>query len=302
MPPLPPIKDVFEALQAMMFPAAGAAALVFALVLILGRWAAAMGSALAIVAGIAVGNLYREAPMPWVTDVPSWHQLPRAALLLVVVGLLSRWFSLLAARSVVDRPWLLHLVVWLPRSAALVFVAFQVIPETMRTDSPWVILAFVLASLLEWLIFDTLARDGNGGQVAAYQSLIFLLGSGVMLYAHSGRFMDIATIVGCAFFGVAVVAGATKVDASGSVPAGIGFLPGLMLSGRFSTDSQVPLLSFWLVALAPMLLAPWLVPVIAHRNGWAVRIIRVVLILGALGVALVLAGQKETLPWEEQTW
>lgn len=302
MPPPPPIKDVLEALQAMMFPAAGAAALVFALVLILGRWAAAMGSALAIIAGIAVGNHYRESPMPWVADVSSWHQLPRAALVLVVVGLLSRWFSVLATRSVVDRPWLLHLVVWLPRLAALVFVAFQIIPDTMRADTPWVIPAFVLASLLEWLIFDTLARNGNGGQVAAYQSLIFLLGSGVMLYAHSGRFMDIATIVGCSFFGVAVVAGAAKADASGSVPAGIGFLPGIMLSGRFSTESHVPLSAFWLVALAPLLLAPWLIPSLAHRNGWLTRLVRVALILAALIAALVLAGLKETLPWEEQNW
>ncbi len=298
MPPLPPNKDVLEALQAMMLPAAGASALVFALMLILGRWACALGSAVAIVAGIAVGNHYREAPMPWVADVPPWHQLPRAALLLVVVGLLSRWLSLLVGH----RPALREVVVWLPRFATLIFVAFQVIPDTMRTETPWVIPAFVLASLLEWLIFDTLARDGNGGQVAAYQSLIFLLGSGVMLYAHSGRFMDISTIVGCAFFGVAVVGGATKTETSGSVPAGIGFLPGLMLSGRFSTDSQVPLLSFWLVALAPLLLAPWLVPALAHRNGWLTRLIRVILILCALGAALVLAGQKETLPWEEQNW
>ena len=123
-----------------------------------------------------------------------------------------------------------------------------------------------------------------------------------MLYAHSGRFMDIATIVGCAYFGVAVVAGATKTETSGSVPAGIGFLPGLMLSGRFSTESQVPLLSFWLVALAPLLLAPWLVPALARRNGWLTRLGRVALILAALITSLLLAGQKETLPWEEQNW
>ena len=295
----------------MMFPAASAATLVYAVVLLLGRWVAPVASALAVIAGIAVGNHYRQTPMPWVPDVPSWHQLPRMALLLVVVGLLTRGLSAVMTNRFSARPLVAHLTLWVPRLLALIVVAYFVIPEALRSDEPWLLPAFVLTSCLEWLIYETIAhtdeqpgdaKPGASAHVAQYQALIFLLGGGVMLYAHSARFMDIATIVGCAFLGVAIIAAVTKTDCSGSIPAGIGFLPGLMVSGRFSTDSQVPLVSFWLVALAPLLLAPWLIPALARRHGWVSSLVRVLLILGALTTALLLAGQKETLPWEVQNW
>ena len=53
---LPPTALVLETLGQFALPAAGGAALVYVLFLALGRWAAALGSAAAIIVGYAAAN------------------------------------------------------------------------------------------------------------------------------------------------------------------------------------------------------------------------------------------------------
>ena len=119
MPPLPPTKYVLEALQNDVLPAAGGGALVLCLFLLLGRWAGALGSAAAIAVAFLWSNFtltllkFDEKPtwdntarlLPWKPgeNAPGWHWLPLAALLLVVVGLLSRWIGIAARRTLPDR-------------------------------------------------------------------------------------------------------------------------------------------------------------------------------------------------------
>src|SRR5919108_3201727 len=140
MPPLPPTKYVLEALQNDVLPAAGGGALVLCVFLLLGRWAGALGSAAAIVVAFLWANFtltylkFDDKPtwentarlIPWkpVEGAPGWHWLPRAALVLVVVGLVSRWIGMIAARSLPGRLWWgANLLVWAPRLAGVIVVS-----------------------------------------------------------------------------------------------------------------------------------------------------------------------------------
>src|SRR5262245_42930006 len=111
--PLPPIKLVLSGLSNDVLPAAAGGAFILCLFLLLGRWAGALGSAVAVVVAILWANFTLinaqfEEPtwtntfrlLPWKPgeDVAGWNWLPRAAFVLVVVGLISRWLGMIAAR------------------------------------------------------------------------------------------------------------------------------------------------------------------------------------------------------------
>jgi hypothetical protein len=105
-------------------------------------------------------------------------------------------------------------------------------------------------------------------------------------------------MLGGAMFGVAVVAGVGRADASGAVPAGVGVLPALLLAAHISQDSNIPQAAFWLVALAPLVLLPFLVPAVARRDRWSVRLVRAAVVFAPLVAALVLAARHEQLAFE----
>ncbi|QJW99763.1 hypothetical protein [Frigoriglobus tundricola] len=328
MPPLPPLKDFLEALQQCVMPGAGAAALVTALFLCAGRWAAALGSAVAVVVAFMWGNftlahLADKDPQPtwentsrlllWKpgeTD-PGFQWLPRAALVLLVVGLLSRWLGTAMSRVLPEgRWWAANLLVWFPRVVAVVVVSAWLVLGHAASAPEWAHLRWELAALMlfMWLVLDGLAREGLGGEVSAHLTAILYAASVVLLYSHNAKFMELAVLVGSAMFGTAVAVcavptatGAAKIAASGAIPAAVVFLPGLILGTRPAHDeNKVPALCFWLIALTPLVLAPFLVPRISRRNHWLLIGLRVLLVLAPLAVAVLYAGQYEKFPFEEE--
>lgn len=311
MPPLPPTKDVLDALQHTALPAAAGAVLVMAAFLALGRWAAALGSAAAVVVGFAWANYTFDVlswanttrVIPWVAEegAPAWHRLPRAGLILLGAGLLSRWLGLLAARKLDERRWwAANLFTWAARVGAVAVVAPGLVPEAAATEQMWLRPALVAAVLAAWVALDGVARDRAGSEVAAYLAAAFMAAGAVLLYAHSARFMDVAVMCGCAAAGVAVAAFPTRADASGAAPLGALGLPALMMEGRLLTESLVPVTSFWLVGLAPLGLLPFLIPAVARQPRWVVIPLRALLVLAPLVAAVVLAAQHEKLAFEEE--
>jgi hypothetical protein len=310
VPPLPPAKDVLDALHHTALPAAAGAALAACAFLSLGRWAAALGSAVAVVVGFGWANYTFDAlsltgtgrVVPWLpeADAPAWHGLPRAGLILLAVGLLSRWAGLLTARFLDERHrWGAGLVVWAARLGGVAVVAPGLVPAAWAAEFAWLKPALVAAMLGLWVALDGVARD-RGSEAAAYLAAAFLAAGGVLIYAHSARFMDIAVMCGCAAAGVAVASFPTRADTSGAVPLGVAGLPTLLLNGRFATESQVPLASFWLAALAPLALLPFLLPIVARRPRWITIPLRAALVLAPLVAAVVLAAQHESLPVQEE--
>jgi hypothetical protein len=293
---------------------------VLCLFLLLGRWSGALGSATAVVVAFVWANFtlaflkFDEKPtwentarlIPWKTqeNAPGWHYLPRAALVLVVVGLVSRWLGLLAIRYLPERRWWgANLLVWAPRLAAVIAVSawLKAGNAASAPEWEWLRLQLILSMFFIWIALDGVARDEAGAEVAAYQSVMFLVAAVMLLYTHNARQMEVAVILSCAMFGIAVVAALGGCDTSGAIPAVVAFLPGLILGTRPSMAAHnVPPLSLWLVALGPLVLLPFLILAQTERRGWAVRLVRAGLVLAPLVTAIMLAAQHEKLVFEEE--
>jgi hypothetical protein len=179
-------------------------------------------------------------------------------------------------------------------------VAPALVPPAWAADAAWLKPALVAAMIGVWVALDGVARDRAGSEVAAYLAAAFFAAGAVLIYHHTARFMDLAVMCGCAAAGVAVASFPTRADASGAVPLGVVGLPGLMLNGRYLVESQVPAVSFWLVALAPLGLLPFLVPAVARLPRWVVISLRSLLILSPLLAAVVVAAQHEQLAFAEE--
>lgn len=317
MSAIPPASDILGPLQAAVLPGAGGAALVVCLFLVLGRWAGAIGSALAVAVGFAWANYTFAAAswddtgrlVPWKVEpnAPAWQWLVRVGLVLVVVGLVSRWIGLVAARYLSERRrWGANLLVWAPRVAAVVVVSRWLATDKVTDLLGWPVLVLSAAMLLQWAILDGLARSDAGAEAAAYQSAALFAAGTVMLYTHFGKFAEVGIALGCALFVVAIATAVGKLNASGAVPAGVATLPVLLFAARPSLPNHaVPAASFWLVAFAPLALTPFLIPRLARQNGWLARVVRAVLILTPLVIAVALAAEHEKLPWEvppEDQW
>ena len=150
--------------------------------------------------------------------------------------------------------------------------------------------------LFSWIAVDGTARGGASTDAMLGMAAAFFAAAIVILFAHSSRFMDIALVLGAALVGVGLAAHAAKADASGAVPAAIGFLPGLMLNARYQSESLVPVASFWLVALAPLAWLPLSIPRFAQQNRWLLGIARLILLIIPLAIAVALAMKFESLP------
>ena len=73
-------------------------------------------------------------------------------------------------------------------------------------------------------------------------------------------------------------------------------LPGLMLVGHQDTFSEVPIASFATIALAPLTLAPLLLPNV-RRSHWGLPL-SVGLLLAMLALGIGLAMRAESLSFE----
>ena len=109
-----------------------------------------------------------------------------AALVLVAVGLLSRWFGLLAGRILSERFWWgANLLVWIPRLAAVIVVSEWLVQGTAAADPKWEMLRYELAASMFaiWIALDSVARADFGAEVAAYLGLAFFATSVVLIHA-----------------------------------------------------------------------------------------------------------------------
>ena len=213
--------------------------------------------------------------------------------------------------------WGANLLTWAPRIAAVVIAAKWLASGEANKNATWLWPALAGAMLLSWMALDGFAHSAplpedegepnrepdmaRGAEAAAYLWLMFFAGGVVILHAHSAKFMELALILSSAMFGVAVAGWSVRADASAAIPAGVAFLPGLMLSSIIQLeDHTVPKESFWLVALAPLVLLPFLIPALSRRTAWYVRLLRIALVLAPLVAAVVLAAKYETIAGQDE--
>jgi hypothetical protein len=306
MPPLPPILEILEILLRDALPAFVAAGVVLLAVgrLLPARLSPAAG-ALALAAGFAASlyfaedvqrKMIREGPqtptemlqglqahLSWQsTDTASTESVrppaplvwfPWALALVLLAGMLGDLPSVVGT-------WVLRLVV------VLVAAVLLVDPET-RTQVPWVLPAFVVAALAEWWVLDDLARERPGGWQPLGLFLCFLTSTGVILLAHSALVAEVALILTAATAGIALAAWRYQTDTSGLAAGAAVALPGILLIGQQSTFSEVPIPTFLLVGLAPLVLVV-LLPLKRRLSGQRLALVGRLLFLIPLVAAVVL--------------
>lgn len=290
---MPPIQEVFDALRFAVLPASVAALAVYWLVARLApKRGGPVAGALAVVAGFAAGNHFRETLSYPLDDlrqgfvgallhtegantVDGWDWLPWLALLALLVGLATR-----------PLPRLVAWAVWL---AVAGVAARLLVPPDLSILVP---VAFAATVTLSWILLTHVARQHPAGWLPFALSVLCVLASLVLLHAHSARLGDVAMLLSSCFLGIAVPAWRRKATAEGAIPAVAVALPGLLLVGQQNTFSEVPLTSFLLPAIAPLGLALLLIPAISRR--WPVLVGLLALLLPGL-IAVALAARVESL-------
>ncbi len=285
---MPPAELVLDVLLHAVLPAACVAAVLTALAALVGKrdeTAAHAGSALALAAGLAVGDQLRGT-LPWVPD-----ERPMSWLAAVVL-------AVLAAGVVARLPQVPGWVGWALRGAASALAGWLLTPADLRQE--WLVAPAALAAvvLLQWAVLEQVERVEPGGLVPLALAAAALAAAVVLVHAGIARFADLAVVLMAALAGVGGVALVLGRRAGGVVPGAAVLLPALLLLGEHETFTEVPADSFVLVGLSPLLLAPSLLPAWRRyeRKGlWAAQ---AVLVLIPLAVAVGRAAAAESLEYE----
>lgn len=228
------------------------------------------------------------------------------------------WLAWLAALALLVEllarlPHVPFTVGWVARTLVAVLAGRLLTPAEFRAEVPWASWCLAVTILLEWALLTTLARRRQDGTVEAALALCFGTASVLLLYGHYASLSEVALLFAAAFVGLVLVTWRWLVVAAfvgptltnwrwpgdtGSVLAAAAvLLPGLMCLCYREVESAVPWQSFLLLGLAPLALAPLLLPRPGGQHGWLGWVAVLLLPLIPAVVALVLAAQVETLPF-----
>jgi hypothetical protein len=237
-----------------------------------------VGAALGVAAGLALGLYLNDRDL--VTSMPEgegWRWLPLTTLAALVVA------------AIAHLPWVGMGIGWGLRGAIAANAGWLLTPAELRGEHIWAPIALGGVILAEWAVLEALAGKGRVPLLAA---LAAVAASVVLIYAASLRFNQFALTLAGSLAGIGIVAAALRAQASAAAAGAVVVLPALLLAGWFELDSEVPTASFALVGLAPLVLAPALLPVWQrhqHKALWvAVQFILIILPLAA-AVGLVAA-------------
>jgi len=288
MDSLPPWDLVRDLSRTLILPSAGVSAVVLILALLSGgaRMAAPRGQlvvgAVALIAGLVAGNFFRGL-LPWWTLERGWPALfPATVAVLLTTISVDFWRSHLRP----GREIFLH-------SLLFIASAYWLAPG----DSPRSHLGYFVL-LLAAALANTQAVHSAVRPFAAslLLALVVIWGGSaatVLVSAQSARFSEMAVLLSASLFPIGLATLRGKLNAPQLMIVPSIFLPALILNGQVSTYSQVPLLSFLLIAFAPCGLmalrwpavATW--PVLAR----AVALPGALLAPCALGVLLALRAE-----------
>lgn len=309
---LPPWPVVEELLLKLVLPAFGTSAALFLLVCLVTRSVAlrTMGGAAALAAGLAAGNYGHELLTWWPLDAEAfpaandeasavpWWQVARGYAALLPATVLALCGGVAAAVLSPRTHGSMGLAIRLLTALGCALWLSEIFP-------PWslpVTIAVVFAAVsLSWEAFLQINRIGTG-RIALPAIAVIWGGTAatVLVFAHSAKFSDLATLLTAALFGVCLIAMIWNHSSGVFFAAPSVFFPALMLGGAVNTFSEVPPLAFGLVAFAPCLL--WLVHLPRIRR-WPLRFQAVAAIIAVAipcVAALILTMRAESLYFETE--
>ncbi len=305
MAALPPMSEVIDALRTAVLPAAGVAAVVYfvaSLLPVIRR--GTVPAALAIACGFVAGNWQRDAVdfrlnsghrlqarelgqslQAAVTGAndhkavipPARYWLPW----IVVAGLIA---SVLSEMST-SLGWLTKLIVagvggWLLSPA-----------ETPNQHYAYTA-GFTLLTLCIWWLLD----EYEAGGLLPFTAALAVGAAGtLMLFSRSLRYSDIGVISSSALMGIAVLAWWFRSNAAAVAAVSALGIPGLMLIAQQDTFSQVPAMSYSLMAAAPLALGLLSLAGLSRLTGRSRDFVTMLLWLIPAGVSLYLASRVEVL-------
>ena len=309
---------MMEAGKNALGPAAGAALVVFALLLlVLGKRASLFAGSLAMLAGFAVSNYFRMVFPWWPNDrvdlstepaslmsPPAWQWLPLLFLVAQFDGLFARTPSVPLWGG-----WRLRLGLGLIAALVLIPPGFHSKLPELYSSWPfplqakvWPLLLFTLAVALGWAGSETVAKNNPGPMVAFGLAFSLFGASLVIAHAHSALFADALSIPAAALMAVGIVSIFCRVDVSGALPGIAVILPSILLSAYLRTESQVPWKAFVFAGCSPVAIGLMAIPPLSRLSGFGKWALFTVLCLGPTIAAVTFAVKAETLLVEEDGW
>jgi hypothetical protein len=283
--PLPPFEHLLDAFLRVILPPALLAAVLVALpALFAWRYArrdvlTQLGAALGVAAGLALGLSWNDRAL--VTSMPEgegWRWLPLTTVAALIVT------------AIAYLPWVGAGVGWGLRGAIAANAGWLLTPAELRGEYLWAPVALGGVILAEWAVLEALAGKGR---VALLGALAAVAASVVLIYAASLRFNELALTLAGSLAGIGIVAAALRAQASAAAAGAVVVLPALLLAGWYESESEVPIAGFVLVALAPLALAPALLPVWQRYRDKSVWVlVQFVLLLLPLAAAIGLVAAK----------
>lgn len=239
-----------------------------------------------------------EETYPLVPDGRWWHWGLYAVGLALLVELVARVPGVPVAVG--------HLF----RGAAAGVIASAVLPpEWQRGADKWVLPLTAGVTAAQWALLDTLSRKNPGGTLGACLGVVAAGTACVVLHDGSARFTDFTTFVVSSLAVLAVGGWVLRADVGG----GVGVVPIFTVLLLVRDEAQptsaddatahVPVVAYWLVALAPLLLSVFLIPPLTRfGTKWYATPVKLLLVLIPVGIAMCLCLSEAPLKLETESW
>jgi|GEM_PF-3515791 len=281
---MPPWELVVDLLLQLVLPAAVASCIVLVLVarFCSPRWWD-LGVAAAAFAGLTAGN-WQTVPLPY---LPLWNDTGWPWLLPLAIALLAS--SGLTSALAWPRPASIGICTLAGAAVSACFL----VPGELRAV-PWWMLGFGSLAFVNVAMLERMAQRFPGPLTPLVWAVTLFGGAaGVLLYSHSARLSNGATLFASALLGMAAVTYFKPLPLRAVGLAVGAFLPGLMISGYSDTFSEVPWQSFALAAAAPLSLGLLLLPAVHRLANWqqVAAAFLLPLIPNAIAVALAIAAE-----------
>ncbi len=278
---MPPLALLLDLVLHLVLPAAvTAAVLVLIAIWSLDRKWLPLATALAISCGILAGN-YSRLSLPYIPDGYGWPWLLPAMIAITLVAGIA--FTSFGKNRAVGA------VLIAVTTLALAFVLLPV--ELHRAEC---LLGFVAVALANAFVLAKVSERTSPQTLYLLSTFVLLKGTAlVSIYSHFARVTDGAAIVASALIGLLAINCWKPISFKVAGQLLALTLPALMLSAQQNTYSEIPVISFILIAIAPLAFIPALLPAFKKFSPRAQLAALIVLPIIPVAIAFGLAIKAE---------
>jgi len=189
-------------------------------------------------------------------------------------------------------------------------IASAVLPaDWQKGPDRWILPLTAAVMAVQWAVLDAVSRKNPGGTLAACLSLVAGGAACVAIHDGSARFTDFSTFVASALGVLALGGWILRADVGGGV-AVVPVITVLLMVREEALPStaddltkHVPVVAYWLVGLAPLLLGLFLIPPLTRfGTRWYSTPVKLLLVLIPVGIAVYLCLSEAPLQLGKESW